>query len=273
MNTSQRLRYLLKVGKKEHIDQFASGNLYCNCAKTFWDIENNKVKGQGDALEAGTYVYAERVVFRPYDKSGNLTDDYFILNQPTTLKIRFGDAVNMPIFCMTAVLEDDCRIQKNNTLAICLSNKKKETLREHFPDADTVAIISDPQVFLNDVKISIGTRMESGFIKYYNLAEGSPLDNDRIANDLEYMNYVTQDISTWSSEEKRHAFLKAEYVYRTLFCKDYFFKDEQEYRIVLPDERIINGTLYPVRIHTPIEIIPFETFLNAERWPLLDDDE
>ena len=41
------IKYLLKFGRKEHVESFAAGSLYCSNAQTFWGIENNlKIKGQ-----------------------------------------------------------------------------------------------------------------------------------------------------------------------------------------------------------------------------------
>ena len=41
----EKIIYLLKFGKKEHIEEFVSGCLYCSTAETFWKIEkDNKIK-------------------------------------------------------------------------------------------------------------------------------------------------------------------------------------------------------------------------------------
>ena len=59
------IRFLLKFGKKEHIEEFVNGSLFCSNAETFWKIEKDKkIKGQGDILEGGSRIYAQRVVMQ-----------------------------------------------------------------------------------------------------------------------------------------------------------------------------------------------------------------
>lgn len=54
------IRFLLKFGQKEHMENLVAGNLYCSNAQTFWGIEDTmKIRGQGDVLEASTVVYAQ----------------------------------------------------------------------------------------------------------------------------------------------------------------------------------------------------------------------
>lgn len=56
-------------------------------------------------------------------------------------------------------------------------------------------------------------------------------------------------------------FLKV-YAFRVLFCKDVFFEQEQEYRIVLPKEKIEVGKSYPVQLSTDYEIFDLNTFFE-----------
>ena len=45
-------------------------------------------------------------------------------------------------------------------------------------------------------------------------------------------------------------------------AKMYFFEQEQEYRIVLPNETIEAGKSYPVRLSKDYEIIDLHTFFD-----------
>ena len=57
------IKYLLKFGKREHLESLVSGNIYCSNAITFWGIEDKlKIKGQGDILEAGTRVCLKNIL-------------------------------------------------------------------------------------------------------------------------------------------------------------------------------------------------------------------
>jgi hypothetical protein len=68
------VRFLLKFGKKKHIEEFVDGSLYCSNAETFWGIEKDKkIKGQGDILEAGSRMFAQRMTMQEHD-TGNITE-------------------------------------------------------------------------------------------------------------------------------------------------------------------------------------------------------
>lgn len=59
------IKFLLKFGEESHLKEFAKGSLYCSNAETFWGIEDKqKIKGQGDILEAGS-----RIFFSKYDNA------------------------------------------------------------------------------------------------------------------------------------------------------------------------------------------------------------
>lgn len=49
-------------GQREHIEIFSKGNLYFANAVKFWGIEDKPgIKGQGDQLEAGTMLFAQKI--------------------------------------------------------------------------------------------------------------------------------------------------------------------------------------------------------------------
>lgn len=100
------IKYLLKFGKREHIDQFAAGSLYCSNAVTFWEIEKEKkIKGQGDILEAGQKVYAQAMkMVNP------ITGETTVMVRDTTGLVHIAPAAKMPVFCMFAVHDCDCSI-------------------------------------------------------------------------------------------------------------------------------------------------------------------
>lgn len=59
------IKYLLKFGKREHLESLVNGNIYCSNAITFWGIEDKlKIKGQGDILEAGTRMFAQKMIMQ-----------------------------------------------------------------------------------------------------------------------------------------------------------------------------------------------------------------
>lgn len=252
------IKFLLKFGQKAHIESFASGALYCSNAKTFWGIEETlKIKGQGDRLEAGSRFFAQRISI--YDNE----DGSLLGVLPTTSGlVHYEPAEEIPVFCLFAVYDEDCVTENDGTIKISLSEGIKQTIREHFPNADTVAIIDDPKRFLLDIENSIGCEVKHGLVQYYNIDKGFLRDDGTRAIDMEYMRYLTQDVPPVVEGNKKRYVFNAEYVYRCLLCKDVYFKDEQEYRIILLNEKITNGEIYSVRFTHGIHVMDLEMFLK-----------
>ena len=66
------IKFLLKFGKREHLESLVKGNIYCSNAITFWGIEDKlKIKGQGDILEAGTRMFAQKMIMHNPDTKRN----------------------------------------------------------------------------------------------------------------------------------------------------------------------------------------------------------
>lgn len=254
-----KLSFLLKFGKEEHINQFAGESLYCSSAITFWGIEKAlKIKGQGDVLEAGSRLFAQKMAMQDHDSNAVTT-----INMRSNVLVHYEPAERIPVFCLFAVYEDDCQMDIDGNLTITFSDETRRVIREHFPNADTVAIISNPEKFIEEVKESIGCHIEHGVVNYFNIDQGFDVNNGKqTAMDMEYIKYLTQDVPPTSENGKTTYSFHIDYVYRSLFCKDVFFKGEQEYRIVLPEETISVGMHYPIKLSEKMEILPLNKFLQ-----------
>lgn len=67
------IKCLLKFGEESHLKEFAKGSLYCSNAETFWGIEDKqKIKGQGDILEAGSRIFSQNMTMQSLD-TGSIT--------------------------------------------------------------------------------------------------------------------------------------------------------------------------------------------------------
>ena len=254
----KKIKFLLKFGQKEHLKSLIDGKLYCSNAVTFWGIEDQlKIKGQGDVLEAGTKMFAQSMVMQNPDTNEIIGQ----LGKANALA-RIEPAKKMPVYCMFAVYEDDCVVDEAGNTIICLSDEKKQTIREHFPNADGVVVISDPDTFLDDIKNTIGTNVKFESVHYFNIDKGILTKNGQTAMDMEYMKYMMQDAPPVKENGMTRYTLYADYAYRVLFCKDVYFKEEQEYRIVLPDDIIESGTIYPVCLSCKYEILDLEEFFE-----------
>ena len=255
------IKYLLKFGKRTHVEEFAAGSLFCSNAVTFWGIEESlKIKGQGDVLEAGSRMFAQKMTMQAYG-----TNEITTFNMNANVLVHYDPAKLIPVFCMFAVYDEDCIADENGTVAIKLSESKQKTIREHFPNADSVGIISNPEQFLQDVMDSIGTRVEHEAVHYFNIDKGFKVDgSNQIAMDMEYMKYLVQDVPPVIENGMKKYSFRADYVYRVLFCKDVFFQDEQEYRIVLPDEKITKGTAFPIKLSDSIQVLSIDNLFNKK---------
>lgn len=256
------IKYLLKFGEKTHIEAFSKGVLYCSNAETFWGIEEKqKLRGQGDILEAGSKFFANKMQIQSHD-----TGCSSFINGRSDLLIRYEPAKYIPVFCMFSVNEADCELDENGHWAINLSAHKQNVIRKHFPKADAVAIIRDPELFLDNVSKSIGHEIKHGIVHYFQIDDGIKSENGGSpAIDMDYLMYLTQDIPPIIDQKKRTTqyFFGSDFAFRALFCKDVFFKDEQEYRIVLPNERITKGTSYTFFHNEKIDVVPIGELIGC----------
>lgn len=244
------VKYFLKFGEAEHLQEFVSGNLYCSNANIFHGIETNeKIKGQGDNLEASSKIVTHGITVMDQNTQKVITHS----NNATGL-VRYGPALKMPVFCLFSVFSDDC-IETDAGHTFKLQEETKKVIIQHFPKADSVVLIPNPDRFLSDISDSINFQIHHGLVHYFNI--------DRPVQDMEYLNYLTQDSPPIKIGNTKTYQFYYQYAYRSLFCKDVFFADEQEYRIVLPTEQITKGTAYPVNFSTKYEVQDLQAFLSC----------
>lgn len=80
---------------------------------------------------------------------------------------------------------------------------------------------------------------------------------------LYLIKYVTQDTPPQKKGKYKTIYVfKVDYVYRVLFCKNVFFADEQEYRILLPTGKIESGTKYPFSTNVEIKVKNIKKFFK-----------
>ena len=253
------IKFFLKFGQREHIETFSKGNLYFSNAEKFWGIEDKlKIKGQGDQLEAGTMLFAQKVAAYSHE-------DNSLVTKAGVCKglLRIEPAQNIPVFCLFAVFEEDCSKDDNGNTIISLSDHTKQVIKQHFPKADAVAIIENPDVFLHDIEQSIGYDVKHELVGYYNLDSGLDTDDGRKAMDMAYINYIMQDVAPLVEDGKTTYTFYADYAFRVLFCKDVYFSEEQEYRILIPSETIIESKIYPTQITSKITVVSIDNFFES----------
>lgn len=176
--------------------------------------------------------------------------------------IRVEPAEKMPVFCMFAVYEEDCKVNDDRNMVINLSDEKKQTIRKHFPNADSVAIIPNPEMFIEDIRNSIGTEIKAESVHYFHIDKGFETKDGQTAMDMEYLKYLMQDAPPAKVDGATRYTFYTDFAFRVLFCKDVFFEKEQEYRIVLPNEKIEIGKSYAVQLLSDYEIYDLNTFFK-----------
>ena len=88
------VKYLLKFGRKAHVEEFAAGSLFCSNAVTFWGIEEDlKIMGQGDMLEAGSRMFAQKMTMQSYD-----TNQITAINMNAKILVHYEPAKYIPVF-------------------------------------------------------------------------------------------------------------------------------------------------------------------------------
>ena len=253
--------YFLKFSKKIHLKDFVDGKIYFGNAKLYQEIEEKKkLRGQGDELEACTKIFSNNIKMVDNQDKELVTDISGIKIQTI---LRFPDADPIPILCLFAVYAKDCQIDENGISQIHLSDKTKKAIKRDFPDADSVGIIRNPKLFIDDIQKSISCPIKHGEVHYFKIDKGYVHDKSgQTAIDHDYLMYLMQDTPPIIEGSKKRYSFNSKYIFRVLFCKDEFFKNEQEYRIVLPDERINTGKTYPVNLSEKIEVMPIEKFFE-----------
>ncbi len=253
------IEFFLKFGEKQHIDEFVKGNLFCSNAESFWNIEKKqKTKGQGDTLEAGSKLIAKKLTAHSLDSNYTTKIDGNL-----NITIHYEQVKLVPVFCLSMVKDEDCFINENGKKIISFSEKKQKTIMEHFPKADTVAIISNPKQFIEDINNSIGHKVICEEIHYFHIDKGLPVHgNYNNSVDMEYFYYLTQDSPPVIEKGKTTYSFHSDYAYRALLCKDVFFEDENEFRIILPEEHITKGKTYPVQLNETIEVASLDSFFK-----------
>lgn len=252
----EKIVCFLKFGEKEHMKGLARGEMFFSNALQFRQIEEELlIKGQGDKLEGGSIIHSQNMTM-----VDNGTQEIVMNGEKGNMLVHYEPANLLPVYCLFACYESDCTLNEDGQLEFHFSEETKLNIREHFPKADSVAIIKNPELFVSNVKTSLKTECVSGKVNYFNLLG---MDSDKgMANDIRYFKYLTQDIPPQKVDGGMKYTFSAKYVYRSLLCKDVFFEKEQEYRFILPKDKISSGTIYLINLEENISVIDLDIFFG-----------
>ena len=150
-----RIIFFVKFGESKYVKRLFSGKIFFSNAVKFRGIEKkNELKGQGDAFEAILQL-----------KNGNaiMTDPQTGLSfsqSNITVSLGFADTDNIPIFCITCISAEDCTIREaKGKRFITISDTIRDTIKAHFPKADTAGVFFRPELFIRSLS-------ELGMVSY-----------------------------------------------------------------------------------------------------------
>ena len=133
--------------------------------------------------------------------------------------VRIEPVEKIPVFCMFAVYERDCKEDDAGRIVIILSEDKKQTIREHFPNADAVAIIPNPEVFIEDIRHSIGTEVKAENVHYFHIDKEFDTKDGQTAIYMEYIRYLMQDVPPVKCDKGTRCTFYEDYAIRMYFLR------------------------------------------------------
>jgi hypothetical protein len=224
------------------------GKMYFSNVDRFRQIEKELGKGQGDAFEA---------MLR------------YSLPNSTTLNISIDRTTSIPIFCITALGNDNCLIRQNDgKRSINLKPKYREQVQRDFKDADTVVIFSEPIEFIRSIESTAVTVHDA--VKYFDLN----LEHQDFAfheylvespGDISARNPIILSTQFQDIDGTLHPkqYITKRNAHRILFCKDQFFQGEREYRFAFIQKHIQEPQEYSVRFGKQKKtIMPLDDFFE-----------
>ena len=257
-------KYFLKFGEKKYLSDLIKGGLYCSCAQKYWEIEEKGLKGQGDVLEASGLIHSRQMILE--DK---LSGEHCTLEVPLASVIHFDPLKRIPVYCVTAIKESEC----TDDGKIRFDYNRWKQVRQHFPKADSVVIIKNPEQFIRDISRSMNGKFRHKKIEYFKIIDGIEAPDGTKTMDMHYLEYLIRGIepicgdALFNSDnvKKINSKLYAVTVndaIRTLFCKDVYFECEGEYRFVFFEESVEEGVVYQCNLSEELDMINIDDFYN-----------
>lgn len=234
-------RFLIKYGRKEHLQQIIDGSLRFTPSQTYVKMEElQHNKGQGDLLEGKMKIKMEAAQMRHLE-----TDELVGVLPSGTLVISIQDVNDMPIFCLSQY-GDESVVEKNGNTYITIEEEHLETIVRDFSDATHALVILEPTKFISDVQNCSNHKVISDEIHYY----------DYDINTLQMYMFLTTGDTTIQQNQKFT--MTYDNRYRHLLCKDIVFKEQQEYRFICLDELIKEPVFYPITFSSNYLLVPID---------------
>lgn len=256
-----KIKFFVKFGNKKHMNRLLKGKMYFSNANRFREIEYERgEKGQGDAYEGILRLENGKLIIKNKEKSRE------ILCENVNTKIDFAQTCNIPVFCITYITADDYSIctESDKKCILKIHDGIKNKIKSDFPKADTVCIFYQPEQFLSKLN-SLGVYKNDRvhyfdlnsyeFVEYIGSNYGAESNKNKIA--------LSGSIKT-EGESERQWKITEQNLYRILFCKDKFFENEKEYRIILPNKQIYKPKEFSIKWgNQKRAIMPLDVFFEG----------
>lgn len=268
------LRFLVKFGKKEHIEGIPSGRVFFSNAKKMNEIESEQLKnGQGDTLDGKTRFQVNRGYMESLD--GLFRKE---LPEGALIDVMYQNVSNAPIFCLSAIYDDDLEVTPDGRVSIHVSPSFKKTILDDFQDSDHALLITNPANFIHSIQTFFGTDCYAEEIHYFsgNLDGKLNIDYARfISKHIEESQQTSEELlgqivihmDKDNSIEVRN--ITTNIAYRVLFCKDkQRFEHQQEFRFVAHGHSIPSPLSLQIQMaDLGSYLIPIDQFMNGYTLP------
>ena len=247
MGREDEILFFVKFGKKKHLEQLINGKGYFSNSGCFNKIEREQMKkGQGDILDGRMLIHAIDAEIK-----NNITDVIKKIEN-IIFNIGFEGIDKMLAFCLTAGFIEDCEYHNlPNKYKIKFSRRKEKKIREHFKDADSALLIETPKKFIKCVTQAFKEKCYAGLVHYYDMFK---LTIDR----LEFLTGEPFD-----PNNRRVFTIKIDDIYKHLYCKDYFFDEQQEFRFVIPEITITEPKIFEIGKDFKSKLVNINEFFNG----------
>lgn len=239
------MKFMIRFGKKAHLQEIIDGKIRFSPVQSFIDLESaQEEKGRGDYKEGKTEL-----------KSGHceLTDlsngEKFPINEGTNILYSFENLVKTPVFCLSYYDGNsiiDYISTENYTIKLPTNNY--ECIRKDFKDADYGLIILEPEKFINNINNIKNHKFSSDKIQY--------IEDDSLKKHLYVAGLTKSDLDAANGSLEFHIYKSN--LYRYLFCKDPYFKNQNEYRFLNMDSFIEESVFYDFNFTSQYMLVPIE---------------
>lgn len=140
-----------------------------------------------------------------------------------TVSLGFADTDNIPVFCITCISANDCTIREaHGKRTITVSSTIRDTIKSHFPKADTAGVFFQPEQFIDSLS-ELGMASH-GKVKYFDFSPKGVI-KEMIEYIAQYPGVVSKHnrllfsmLEEANNEEYKQLKITEQNMKRSLFC-------------------------------------------------------